>query len=79
MARGLKFRILKVEALYYLCSKNKGADQLCGYCEADLRLCFAYAKSQFSHDEAHFIFPLIQDHEDLLFTMTIKFYKNHVP
>ena len=26
MARGLKFRILEVEGLYYLCSKNKGAD-----------------------------------------------------
>ena len=24
--------------VYYLCSKNKGADQLCCYCEADLRL-----------------------------------------
>ena len=28
MARGLKFRIKKVEGLYYLCSENKGADQL---------------------------------------------------
>ena len=28
--------ILKVEGLYYLCSENKGADQLCGYREADL-------------------------------------------
>ena len=26
--------------LYYLCSKNKGADQLHSYCKADLRLCF---------------------------------------
>ena len=25
-ARGLKFRILKVEGLHYLCSENKGAD-----------------------------------------------------
>ena len=30
MARGLKFRIKKVEGLYYLSSKNKGADQLHG-------------------------------------------------
>ena len=37
---GLKFRIYEVEGLYYLCSENKGADQLCGYREADLRLCF---------------------------------------
>ena len=26
--------------MYYPCSKNKGADQLSGYREADLRLCF---------------------------------------
>ena len=40
MARGLKFRIQEVEGLYYPCSENKGADQLRGYREADLRLCF---------------------------------------
>ena len=32
------FRIKVVEGLYYQCSKNKGADQLRGYREADLRL-----------------------------------------
>ena len=31
MARGLKFRIKKVEGLYYLCRENNGADQLRGY------------------------------------------------
>ena len=35
MVRGWKFWILKVDELYYLCSKNKGADQLRSYC-----LCF---------------------------------------
>ena len=45
MARGLKFRIQEVEGLYYLCSENKGADQLCGYREADLRLCFRICKT----------------------------------
>ena len=64
MARGWKFRIQKEEELCYLCSENKGADQLCGYhfaipCErfATVRdsfaICafvFAYAKSRFSHD-----------------------------
>ena len=44
MARGLKFRIYKVERLYYLCSVNKDADQLRGYREADLRLCFGICK-----------------------------------
>ena len=44
MATGLKFRIQKVEILQYLCSENKGADQLRGYREADLRLCFRICK-----------------------------------
>ena len=39
-ARSLKFRIKKEEGLYYPCSENQGADQLRGYREADLRLCF---------------------------------------
>ena len=40
--------------MFYLCSENKGADQLRGYREADLRLCFRICKKPFSHDEAHF-------------------------
>ena len=55
MARGLKFLIWEVEELHNPCCENKGADQLRGYCEADLRLCFEYAKSQFSHDVAQII------------------------
>ena len=39
-ARSLKFCKQVEEALYYPNSENKGADQLCGYREADLRLCF---------------------------------------
>ena len=45
LARSLKFRIKKVEGLYYPCSENKGADQLRGYREADLRLCFRKCKN----------------------------------
>ena len=41
-----------MEGLYYLYSENKGADQLRGYREADLRLCFRIRK-MFSHDAAH--------------------------
>ena len=44
MARCLKFRIKKVEGLYYLCSENKEADQLRGYREPDLLLCFLICK-----------------------------------
>ena len=42
--RGLEFPIQKVEGLYYPCSENKGADQLPGYREADLHLCFRIYK-----------------------------------
>ena len=40
LARSLKFRIKEEEEVYYLCSENEGDDQLRGYREADLRLCF---------------------------------------
>ena len=45
MATGLTFEIKKVEGLYYLCSENKDADQLRGFREADLRLCFRISKT----------------------------------
>ena len=44
IGRGLKFQIKEEEGLYYLCSENKGADQLRGYRESDLRLCFRICK-----------------------------------
>ena len=47
MAGGLKFLLEEVEVLYYLCSENKGADQLRCFREADLsdlRLCFRICK-----------------------------------
>ena len=31
MARSLTFQILEEEGMYYICSKNKVADQLCSY------------------------------------------------
>ena len=40
IARSLKFWLNEEEGLYYPFSENKGADQLRGYREADLRLCF---------------------------------------
>ena len=52
MARSLYFRIQEVEGLYYLCSENKGADQLCGDLTADLRHCFRIMQKQDSHDAA---------------------------
>ena len=53
-ARSFKFRMKEEEGLYYPCSENKGADQLRGHREADLRLCFRiYADCLFSHAAAH--------------------------
>ena len=43
-SRRLKFWSYEVEGLYYLCSENKGADQLRNYCAADLSLCFRICK-----------------------------------
>ena len=43
-ARGLKFWIKVEEGFYYPSSENKGADQLRGYREADLRLCFRISR-----------------------------------
>ena len=40
MVGGFKFCILVEEGLFYPCSENKVTDQLRGYREADLRLCF---------------------------------------
>ena len=36
MGRGYKFRNKEVDGLYYLCGEFKGANQLNGYCAADL-------------------------------------------
>ena len=46
-ARSLKLRIQEEEKLYYLCSKNKGIDQL--------RLYFRIDKALFSHYTAHLV------------------------
>ena len=39
--------------MYYPCSENKGADQLCSYREADLHLCSHYADCSFYYAMAH--------------------------
>ena len=43
-ARSLKFRIYEEEEVGYPSCENKGADQLRGYHEADLRLCYRLCK-----------------------------------
>ena len=52
--------------LYYLCSENKGDDQLRGYREADLRLCFRICKMLVSHDAAHSSNLKINSHMSLV-------------
>ena len=43
--------------MYYPCSENKDADQLRGYREADLRLCFRPCKLLvFSRTGSHFFY-----------------------
>ena len=48
----------EVEGLYYLCSDNKGADQLCGYRAVDLCLCFCVCKKQIFSLCCSFFFSL---------------------
>ena len=49
-ATGLKFRIKVVKGLCYICSENKGADQLHGYRAADTRLCFQKRSNDFKYN-----------------------------
>ena len=42
--------------MYYQCSENKGADQLHGYREADLRLCFHICKKPVFSRLGSFVF-----------------------
>ena len=48
----LEISDLNIEWLYYMCSETKGADQLRGYREAYLRICFRVCKNRYSHDVA---------------------------
>ena len=59
MARGLKFHMLEVEGLYYLCSKNKGMISFAVTAKLICVFVFAYAKHWFSHDEAHLFFQAV--------------------
>ena len=62
MAIGFKFRNLEVEELYYLCSENKGADQMGSYRQQICTFVFTYTKSRFSHDAAHYTYGLLSIH-----------------
>ena len=55
MARGLKFWIKEEEGLYFLCSENKGADQL--------RLCFRLCKKPVFSQQGSYYLKKKQHHE----------------
>ena len=62
-------------------AKNKGADQLNGYCAADLCLCFCISKKQVSHDVALIISLRLKNKVDLIYkvhvsTFIIKYMKH---
>ena len=44
-ARGSKFWKFVEKELFHPCSENKGADRLCSYHTAELRLCFRTSKN----------------------------------
>ena len=53
--------------MYYPCSENKGADQLRGYREADLRLCFRLCKLLvFSRTGSIFTAMKVDDYSSVL-------------
>ena len=54
LVRVFKISGLESRGIVLLCIENKDADQLRGYREADLRLCFSHMqKAGFYHNEAH--------------------------
>ena len=58
MAAGLEISDLEsLDRLDYLCSENKGADQLGSTVQLTCALVFAYAKSKFSHSAAQMVSP----------------------
>ena len=65
IARSSKFWSYVEEELYYPCSENKGADQLRGYREADLRLCFRLCRL--------LVFPVGGSYEDVLWILRLYF------
>ena len=69
MARSLKFWIEVEKGLWYLSSKNKGGDQLCSFCTADLHLCFIIGKMWLSHDAANVLFST----PDSVYTICLEF------
>ena len=71
MARGLKFRIKIEEELHYLCSENKGADQLRGYREADLRLCFRICKKPVFSRRGSNILSLLETQKQFPYDKTV--------
>ena len=56
----------------YPCSENIGADQLCSYCTADLRLCFRLCRLLVFSCGGSYIFTGVQTHADISWVSKIK-------
>ena len=57
--------------MYYLCNENKDADQLRGYREADLRLCFRICKKPFFSRRGSYLLRYLCDTYGLSWTFLI--------
>ena len=73
MSRGMKFRIKQEEGLSYPCSENKGADQLRGYREADLRLCFCICKKPIFSQRGSYFLVLCD------YVLIFRYFKSRLP
>ena len=65
--------------MYYPSSENKGADQLRGYREADLRLCFRLCRLLVFTRGGSFVHRLLQLQNDLLVILhffSLLFFRN---
>ena len=56
IGRCFKFGIKEEDGLYCSSSENKGADQLCSYCTADMRFCFCIGKNLTMRLISHLLF-----------------------
>ena len=61
-----------MEELYYPSSENKGADQLRGYREADLRLCFRICRLLVFPWGGSFVCEVVVCYDPCLLAMNLK-------
>ena len=65
--------------MYYPCSENKGADQLRGYREADLRLCFRLCKLLVFSCTGSYIMSSHEKKKNFVFSSPIELVPQAIP